>query len=134
MKALLVIAPISIAALLAACAPRPEKVGDGLFNDYCTSCHGTSGQGDGPAAKDLDRTVPDLTLISERNAGSFPTSRVMTVIDGYTRAREGKVTMPEFGIELQAGPLVLYDSGDGLPTPTPSKLVALAEYLKTIQR
>ena len=134
MKVLLVIAAFSMAALLAACAPQPEKVGDRLFNEYCTSCHGTSGQGDGPAAKDLDRPVPDLTLLAARNAGSFPTARVMTVIDGYTRVQEGNVTMPDFGIELQAGPLVLYDSGDGRATPTPSKLVALAEFLKTIQR
>ena len=61
-------------------------------------------------------------------------ARVMSVIDGYSRARDGNVTMPEFGIDLQAGPLVLYDSGDGRRTPTPSKLVALAEYLRTIQR
>lgn len=122
------------ALLLLACAPKPETEGRALFEDFCTSCHGDTGRGDGPAALSLDRPVPDLTKIAERNGGTFPTARVMSVIDGYTRAREGNVVMPEFGIELQAGPLVLYDSGDGRPSPTPSKLVALAEYLKSIQR
>ncbi len=132
------LAPATIAALLPivllACAPQPEAVGKTLYLDYCTACHGPAGRGDGPAAAGLDRPVPDLTLIAQRNGGTFPTARVMSVIDGYTRVREGNVTMPEFGADLQAGPLVMYDSGDGRPVPTPSKLVALAEYLGSIQR
>lgn len=122
-----------LAALLA-CAPRPEAVGRALYDDFCTDCHGLTGQGDGPLAADLGRPVPDLTRISARNGGAFPVSDVMSTIDGYTRVREGNVTMPEFGLALQAGPLVMYDPGDGRPRPTPSNLVALAEYLMTIQR
>lgn len=125
---------LAAAAAIAACAPQPENVGRDLYMDYCTGCHGDTGRGDGPAAADLDRAPSDLTLIAERNGGTFPSAGVMSAIDGYTRVREGNVTMPEFGIELQAGPLVLYDSGDGKPSPTPSKLVALSEYLKSIQR
>jgi hypothetical protein len=58
----------------------------------------------------------------------------MSTIDGYTRSRAGNTVMPEFGIDLQAGPLVYIDTGDGTKTPTPSRLVALAEYLRSIQR
>lgn len=134
MKAIHLVLPVIVAGVLTACAPRPEIVGKTLYMDFCIACHGVTGRGDGPAASGLDRSLPDLTLIAERNGGTFPTARVMTVIDGYTRARDGNITMPEFGIDLQAGPLVLYDSGDGLPTPTPSRLVALAEYLESIQR
>ena len=134
MKATLAGTAIATALVLVACAPRPDVVGRALYDDHCASCHGLSGLGDGPTAADLDETVPDLTLIAVRNGGAFPTARVISEIDGYTRVREGRVTMPEFGAELQAGPLVLYDTGDGRQTPTPSKLVALAEYLATIQR
>lgn len=134
MKTRLAILAAALPAALIACAPQPEAVGKTLYLDYCTACHGPAGQGDGPLAGDLDRPVPDLTLIAQRNGGSFPTARVISVIDGYTRAREDNLTMPEFGIELQAGPLVLFDTGDGRPTPTPSKLVALSEYLESIQR
>lgn len=122
------------AVLLTACAPEPRREGATLYATYCTACHGQTGRGDGPVARDLDRPVPDLTLIAARNGGTFPTAEVMNTIDGYTRVREGNYTMPEFGADLQAGPLMLYDSGDGRPVPTPSKLVALAEYLKSIQR
>ena len=124
------------AALLvaAACAPPPEMLGRSLYRDYCIDCHGRTAEGDGVLAAGLDGPVPDLTLIASRNGGTFDRAEVMSTIDGYTRAREGAIVMPEFGLDLQAGPLVLYDSGDGMPTPTPSKLVALAEYLETLQR
>ena len=116
------------------CASPPEVTGRALYGDFCRDCHGGAGRGDGPQASGLDRPVPDLTTISERAGGAFPMARVMSVIDGYTRARTGNLTMPEFGVALQEGPLVLVDTGDGIVTPTPERLVALAEYLRSIQR
>ena len=41
--------------------------------------------------------------------------------------------MPEFGPLLQ-GDLVPYDGGDGIATPTPVRLVQIAEHLKTLQK
>ena len=35
--------------------------GSMLYADQCASCHGTKGQGDGPAARFLSEEVPDLT-------------------------------------------------------------------------
>ena len=67
----------------------------------------------------------DLTRISVRNGGTFPTTRVLSNIDGYARSDMDGPGMPEFG-ELMSGDLVPYDSGDGIETPTPRKLVALA--------
>ncbi|MBL9058194.1 MAG: cytochrome c, partial [Rhodobacteraceae bacterium] len=40
--------------------------------------------------------------------------------------------MPDFA-PMMTGDLVPYDGGDGIETPTPERLVALAEYLKTLQ-
>lgn len=40
--------------------------------------------------------------------------------------------MPDFGPLLQ-GEMVPYDGGDGILSPTPIRLVELAEYLKTLQ-
>ena len=125
---------IALLVLLGACAPAPEVVGKRLYNDHCTSCHGQSGLGDGPLSDQLTRDVPDLTQISARNGGVFPLAEVISTIDGYTRRQDGNTVMPEFGIDLQAGPLVPLDTGDGIETPTPSRLVALAEYLRSIQR
>ncbi len=118
---------------LLACAPPPEVTGRALYGEFCVSCHGTEGRGDGPAAGGLDRKPADLTRIAARNGGTFPLARVISTIDGYTRAREDNLTMPEFGVMLEDGPLVLVDTGDGIPTPTPERLLALAEYIRTLQ-
>lgn len=119
---------------LSACAPERQVSGRALYEDFCLSCHGASGRGDGPAAAGLDHPPADLTGIAARNGGTFPTTRVMSVIDGYTRRGDRASVMPELGVVLQEGPVVLYDAGDGVATPTPANLVALANYLQTLQR
>ena len=135
MRAAVILATLALVFGLIACAPAREVVGRDIYNDNCTSCHGKTARGDGPLAVQLDRPVPDLTLISKRNEGVFPMAEVLSTIDGYTRrAREGNLVMPEFGVDLQAGPLVNFDSGDGIATPTPSRLIAIGEYLRSLQR
>jgi mono/diheme cytochrome c family protein len=125
---------IAAIAALAACTPEPEELsGRALFDQFCVACHGTGGLGDGPAAADLPRKPADLTRISARNGGTFPLVRVMSVIDGYTRTGAAQV-MPDFGAALAEGPVEMVDTGNGVMTPTPSRLVALAEYLRTIQQ
>ncbi len=118
---------------LAACVEPKQPSGAEDFGDFCASCHGMSGKGDGDAAALLDRKPADLTTISARNGGVFPGTQVMAKIWGYTGGRDGSSTMPEFGPLLQ-GELVPYDGGDGIQTPTPVRLVQLAEYLKTLQQ
>lgn len=129
-----ILAGLAVAALLPAACTVRQVEGGSVYADYCTSCHGVTGRGDGPAAADLARRPPNLTTIAARNGGTFPMAQVMSTIDGYTRGLNRRAdVMPEFG-ELLRGRKVLYDSGDGIPTPTPEKLVALAEYLRAIQR
>ena len=134
MKALLPIGLVAGLALAAACTHPSEPQGALLFAENCTSCHGLSARGDGPLAQDYGIDVPDLTLIAARNGGTFPMTRVMSTIDGFTRVQHGDVVMPEFGAILADGPVVSYDAGDGVLTPTPAPLVALAEYLESLQR
>ena len=69
-----------------------------LYRAYCASCHGIDGQGNGPAAPALKATVPDLTLISRANAGSFPKARVQRIIMGEgTILSHGSREMPVWG-------------------------------------
>lgn len=122
---------------LVACV-ETEKVPTGAedFADFCAACHGASAKGDGGVAGVLDRKPADLTRLSARNGGVFPGTRVMAKIWGYTEVapgrQDGASPMPEFGPLLQ-GDLVPYDGGDGIATPTPVRLVQIAEYLKTVQ-
>jgi mono/diheme cytochrome c family protein len=122
-----------VALGLAACVEK-ERTPTGAedFATYCAACHGAGGKGDGPAAEGLDRKPADLTRIAARNGGEFPGTRVMAKIWGYTGGRNGASPMPQFGPLLQ-GDLVPYDGGDGIATPTPVRLVQIAEYLKTLQ-
>jgi len=120
-------------ATLAGCMP-PEVSGRADFQAYCAGCHGATGAGDGARADGLSAAPPDLTGIAARNGGAFPYLRVMSVIDGYTRRDQHGSTMPEMGPLIEEGRLVLVDTGDGVMTPTPERLVALADYLATIQK
>ena len=126
---------LTAALALSACvdtAPKDENTSPAKdFADYCAGCHGASGKGDGPAASGLSKAPADLTRLSARNGGDFPATRVMAQIWGYTRKKGGGV-MPDFSPMLE-GATVPFDGGDGIETPTPIRLVALAQYLETIQ-
>lgn len=117
---------------LAACVEREAPTGAEDFATFCAACHGSAGRGDGPAAAGLDRQPADLTGLSARNGGTFPGTAVMAKIWGYTGGRDGGSPMPQFGPLLQ-GELVPYDGGDGIGTPTPIRLVQIAEYLRLMQ-
>jgi hypothetical protein len=120
--------------VLAGCLPvkPPEPTPAMDFANFCSACHGTGGKGDGPVAADLAKRPADLTRLSARNHGKFPTTRVMAQIWGYT-GKKGDGVMPDFAPLLE-GDLVPYDGGDGIMTPTPIRLVELAEYLKALQQ
>lgn len=127
---------LSLAAglALAACVMAPSPVarsGAQDYGDYCAGCHGVSGKGDGAMAANLARRPADLTLLARANGGSFPTTRVMAKIWGYTGGKGGGV-MPNFGPLLE-GDLVPYDGGDGIQTPTPIRLVQIAEHVQSLQ-
>jgi mono/diheme cytochrome c family protein len=139
-RPLLLILPLAAAGALAACLPAAERApaqgaiptGAEDFATYCVTCHGSGGRGDGPQAASLPRRPADLTTLSARNGGSFPMTRVMAKIWGYTE-RDGEV-MPQFAPLLDSENLVLFDSGDGIDTPTPRRLVQLGQYVETLQR
>lgn len=126
---------MAVLAVLAACVmpKREAEVPTGAqdFAEHCVACHGVSGKGDGEAAAGLAKAPADLTLLSVGNGGAFPGTRVMAQIWGYTGRDEGRV-MPEFK-ELLDSETVLFDGGDGIATPTPLRLVQLAEYVKGLQ-
>jgi mono/diheme cytochrome c family protein len=74
--------------------------GEELFGQFCASCHGESGQGNGPVAKSLVTVPADLTRISERY-GAFPAARIRETIDGRGLVvAHGTRTMPIWGYEL----------------------------------
>ena len=123
------------AMALSGCMPAEmpgQRDGRALFLSYCAECHGATAEGNGPLARALETAPKNLTLISVRHGNRFPRAEILSTIDGYARSDAAGPGMPEFG-ELLEGDLVPLDTGDGRMTPTPRKLVALLEYLESIQ-
>ena len=72
--------------------------GEVVFNNLCAVCHGAGGKGDGPAVSALEVAVPDLTVLTARNNGLYPSKHVENVIYGRTRIdTHGKSPMPYWG-------------------------------------
>ena len=106
--------------------------GRAVFQSQCAACHGPDATGGGVASLGLGVIPPDLTTIAKRNGGAFPQDEVMSTIDGFYRREHFNDPMPVFG-EGDLGPLVQIER-DGVSTPVPANLLALANYLESIQR
>lgn len=115
----------------AACVEEPID-GRAAYLENCASCHGVDARGDGPIATGLTTAPPDLTMIAARNGGVFPTDQVMSTIDGLDRGAHFSAAMPEFGAGDMGATVIVEE--DGLGTPVPMQLLALAEYLESIQQ
>lgn len=82
--------------------PTSPVSGQQMFNEYCTSCHGKSAKGDGPAASALKKTPADLTTLTVRNNGKFPDLRVYGAIQGDSdMSAHGSKDMPVWGSVFQ---------------------------------
>ena len=70
-----------------------------MYTAYCAA-HGTSGKGHGPAASAMKVQPTNLTLLTAKNNGKFPSSEVYTSIKGDTGAMvaaHGTADMPVWG-------------------------------------
>ncbi|MFK7878251.1 c-type cytochrome [Roseobacter sp.] len=101
-----------------------------FFAENCASCHGADGSGGN--AKGLANTPPDLTMLSDRNGGTFPAARALSYIYGDLQTSHLARVMPEFGAEMTED-LVPVEI-DGVLTPTPRELAGLLAFLENIQR
>lgn len=57
---------------------------------------------------------------------------VMSIIDGYANRTNSRPDMPII-VEVAEGPLVDFDTGNGLVASAPADLLALTSYLESIQ-
>jgi len=72
--------------------------GQEMYKAYCASCHGLDGKGNGPAASAMKQPVPDLTQISKKAGGKFPSDHIVSVITGDVNSpSHGSAAMPVWG-------------------------------------
>jgi mono/diheme cytochrome c family protein len=110
-----------------AAAGAPD--GAALYRTYCASCHGTTGRGDGPVAAVLRVPPADLTMLAQRNGGTYPADRIAERIDGRANvAAHGPSEMPVWGDALSSQSL----AGQG-ENALRTRVGALVEHLRTLQ-
>jgi mono/diheme cytochrome c family protein len=99
--------------------------GHKLFTQYCASCHGKDGKGQGPVAMALKGTPPDLTMLQPPGE-KFPFYEVQTKIDGEKAvAAHGTSRMPVWGTVFRR------TEGD---LEKEAHVYALAKYIESIQQ
>lgn len=100
--------------------------GQDLYQHYCAVCHGIDAKGGGPAAAALKKQPGDMTLLSRRNGGKFPTLAVQITIKGSNEiVAHGTREMPIWGAIFSGGGQYR-DMGD-------MRVMALLKYLEQIQ-
>jgi mono/diheme cytochrome c family protein len=107
-------------------AVRARGLGLRLFVEHCESCHGRSGHGDGPRAKELTAIAPDLTRLAERNGWRFPAGAVAHAIEGADPAHRTR-EMPLWGDVFRTSP-----QGAG-QADVKERIDALVLYLEFVQ-
>ena len=131
------IKPAQVIVALWALAGTPGAQGAGMgpeiYAHYCATCHGIEHTGKGPMAPALLVRPSDLTTLSARNGGVFPTLRVVRRIDGRDPLVSHGSDMPIYGdfFEGEDTPL---KTPAGQPILTSRPIVELVEYLQGVQK
>lgn len=113
-------------------SPIVER-GKALYGQYCGSCHGPGGTGDGVVAESLKVKPADLTQIAARRDGAYNDKEIAEIIDGrlLTKVHGGR-EMPVWGDYLGEGPGRANSQNKDLRTI--HRIAALNAYLKSIQQ
>ncbi len=110
-------------------SPKAVSPADGkaMFMEYCASCHGADGKGNGPAAAALKKAPADLTrLAAHTNDGKFPAGHVSRFIEGDdTVQAHGTRDMPIWGY--------VFKSMSPDQAVTAQRVSNLTDYVKSIQ-
>lgn len=136
LRALIAGAALCLGPVALAQAPRGDAaIGTADYRAHCARCHGPGGKGDGRIMDMQNRRLPDLTRLSMRNNGVFPTARVMEIIDG-TRVIviHGTSGMPAWGKTLrEEASRQCASSGCDPETVVGERLRALAAAIESFQ-
>src|SRR5215469_9242027 len=74
-----------------------------LYLEYCGSCHGLTGEGDGPVSHSLTTPPANLRLLSDRFGNPLPEDQVARFIDGRAEVKaHGPRDMPVWGRRFYA--------------------------------
>lgn len=110
-------------------------IGQSLYNQYCSTCHGVTGDGKGPLTEFITEMPTDLRKMAAENPaepGVFPMLKVLHIIDGRTGLRAHGGSMPTYGEVFMADALDEKEEM-GAVLETRGRILSLAMYLESIQ-
>ncbi|MBM4255047.1 MAG: c-type cytochrome [Deltaproteobacteria bacterium] len=109
---------------------QDAQPGATLYTQYCASCHGDRGTGNGPVAPALAIKPTDLRTITTRHSGEFPRERLGRVIAGdEVIAAHGTRVMPIWGERLQDDVLGTVSK----PAVARGRIGFIVDYLESLQ-
>jgi cytochrome c553 len=109
--------------------------GKGSFVRYCGECHGADAKGNGPKASTLNPKPADLTQLSKKNGGNFPTAQVAGILDGSQPiAAHGSAKHPVWGHAFGAAEAAAGGNPGGQQQGVGrQRIQLLMQYLQTVQ-
>jgi mono/diheme cytochrome c family protein len=97
-----------------------------IYLEHCASCHGLTGEGDGPVARSLTTPPANLRLLSDCYGNPLPEDQVARFIDGRAEVRaHGPRDMPVWGERFYAE--------TGSERQVRDRITKLVAYLQSIQ-
>ena len=100
--------------------------GQAMFKSYCAVCHGIDSKGDGPAAPAMKTPPTDLTTLTQKNGGKYPSAHIATIIRGGGLAAHGNEEMPVWGPSFSS-------VSHGHPGVVQLRVYNLVKYIQTLQ-
>jgi mono/diheme cytochrome c family protein len=92
-----------LAGSAALAAADDVALGRRIYLERCASCHGLTGEGDGPVAPALTTPPANLRRLSERFGNPLPEDQVARFIDGRAEVKaHGPRDMPVWGARFYA--------------------------------
>jgi mono/diheme cytochrome c family protein len=92
-----------LACTAAVAAADDVALGRQIYLERCASCHGLTGEGDGPVAPVLTTPPANLRRLSERFGNPLPEDQVARFIDGRAEIKaHGPRDMPVWGARFYA--------------------------------
>jgi mono/diheme cytochrome c family protein len=136
----ILIAVIALAMLASAQEPPKKEIkhvpvvstspasGADMYKNYCAVCHGSDGQGNGPATSALKIPPSDLTLLARNNGGKYPAMKVVSVIRGEdAQPAHGSKDMPVWG-------KLFWSMSGGHESEVQQRVSNLNKYIESLQK
>jgi len=122
---------LMVAICLAAVPAVADEAGQAAYEQFCATCHGPGGKGDGNLTEILSVPVSDLTQLSASNDGVFPMLDVIQTIDGRTGVRGHDLPMPVYGALFKERMSVIGPYAAEIALR--GEILSIAYYLESIQ-